>query len=446
MKPLRQGILYWLVGLAVLWGAPQVSAQAQWKEKMTLSFSEPVRVPGKVLPAGKYMFKLAPSQSNRNIVQIYDEGERELLATTMTVPKKREEAKGDVVLTFGAAAAGAPPALQAYFYPGTIYGHEFVYPEQEARELAARHRTLVVSHDVKGADDETATLRIFNDRGESRDFVAHTSSPGDMTEPDAKAPMVMTDRQGENVSLDTLEENASKYIGQRISVDAEVEEIYGPRLFTIDEPNWGDLDGEVLVFMPSILAALVAEGDRVTISGTMRPFMKAEIEREWGWLETTPEIEADFSVRPVLVAERVVGGQGDLAMRITTEPSPVGTSGGSAAGKTATTASGGKSPALNSVADVATASDEAIGRTVDLNGVTVDEVQKDGGFWVRDARGNRAFVLPQDHHNNMMKVSKGQNISIDGITLAMPDGMRDRLNTGPGGQADLYVFATSVTR
>lgn len=442
MKPLRQTALYGAIALSVLWGAPQVSAQAQWKEKTILTFSDPVRVPGAVLQPGKYVFKLAPSPTNRHIVQVFDESESELITTTITVPKKRQDPKGDVVLTFGAGASGAPLALKGYFYPGSIYGHEFVYPEKEAREIAMRHRTVVVSHDIEGSNFESATLRVFNDRGEPGDFVASTAGTPD--EPDAMAPVVMADRQGERVSLDKLEENPSTYLGKRVSVDAEVEEVYGPRVFTIDEPNWGDLDGEILVFMPTALAALVAENDRVTISGTMRPFMKAELEREWGWLDASPEIEADFSTRPVLVAERLIGGRGDVAMVITTaDPVAVGTSGGTAAGTDAGTRRG-TGPALDSVADLATAADDAIGRTVDLNNVTVAEIQKDGGFWVRDAQKNRVFVLPQDHQN--VKVTTGQRVSVDGVTLAMPDGMRDRLNPGPGGEADLYVFATTVTR
>jgi hypothetical protein len=60
----------------------------------------------------------------------------------------------------------------------------------------------------------------------------------------ASATAVQADRQGMQVSVDDLEDNPTKYIGQFISVDAEVEKVFGPRLFTIDEPNWADLDGD----------------------------------------------------------------------------------------------------------------------------------------------------------------------------------------------------------
>ncbi len=43
-----------------------------WNHKTKLPFSEPIEVPGKVLPAGEYTFKLMDSQSDRHIVEIYN--------------------------------------------------------------------------------------------------------------------------------------------------------------------------------------------------------------------------------------------------------------------------------------------------------------------------------------------------------------------------------------
>ena len=47
------------------------SAKAdEWNKETTVSFKEPVAVPGQVLAPGTYVFKLADSQSDRHIVQI----------------------------------------------------------------------------------------------------------------------------------------------------------------------------------------------------------------------------------------------------------------------------------------------------------------------------------------------------------------------------------------
>jgi hypothetical protein len=43
----------------------------EWNKETKLEFSAPVEVPGKVLTAGKYVFKIADSESNRNIRSSY---------------------------------------------------------------------------------------------------------------------------------------------------------------------------------------------------------------------------------------------------------------------------------------------------------------------------------------------------------------------------------------
>jgi len=48
-----------------------VSARAdEWSQLTKLTFSEPVEIPGRTLPAGTYWFVLADSDSDRNIVQV----------------------------------------------------------------------------------------------------------------------------------------------------------------------------------------------------------------------------------------------------------------------------------------------------------------------------------------------------------------------------------------
>jgi hypothetical protein len=68
---------------------------------------------------------------------------------------------------------------------------------------------------------------------------------------DASAPVVRADVSGLRVSVDDLEDNARRYMGQRVTVDATVDDVYGPRLFTIDEPRWGDLEGEIFLQVPN---------------------------------------------------------------------------------------------------------------------------------------------------------------------------------------------------
>lgn len=82
------------------------------------------------------------------------------MTTTQAVPTKRADRSGDVVLRFNPTDAGTPPALKSWFYPGTSYGHEFIYPDEQAREIAQRTKSIVLSTDVPGGDDELIGRRV----------------------------------------------------------------------------------------------------------------------------------------------------------------------------------------------------------------------------------------------------------------------------------------------
>jgi hypothetical protein len=98
-----------------------------WNHKTIVTFSESIEVPGQVLPAGTYVFKLADSQANRHIVQIWTEDEMELIATIFTIPSQRPGPSDYSVFRFDERPANSPQALAAWFYPGETGGEEFVY-------------------------------------------------------------------------------------------------------------------------------------------------------------------------------------------------------------------------------------------------------------------------------------------------------------------------------
>jgi len=120
---------------AAAWFAPAARAD-EWDKQTVLTFNEPVEIPGQVLLAGTYVFKLLDSPSDRTIVQIFTEDQQHLLATVMAVPDYRVEPKGNTVVTFEERPAGSPEALHSWFYPGDNYGVEFVYPKSDQQYAA----------------------------------------------------------------------------------------------------------------------------------------------------------------------------------------------------------------------------------------------------------------------------------------------------------------------
>ena len=136
-----------ITAVLALVGAPGASAQPQWSDKTVLTFDGPVEVPGATLEAGAYQFRLVNSAANRQMVQIWNEDRTKLFTTTMAVPVKRLDTTGDVVVTFVSTAPGTPPAIKSWFYPGQVRGHQFVYPEEQARRIARTSKELVLSAD-----------------------------------------------------------------------------------------------------------------------------------------------------------------------------------------------------------------------------------------------------------------------------------------------------------
>jgi hypothetical protein len=113
-----------------------------WNQSAQFRFSQPVQIPGRVLPAGTYRFQLADS-NDRHLVQIFRE-DRSLVATLYSIPRVREGRGLDVAITLANRGATQPQAIVSWFFVGETQGHEFLYPNQEEHELAhAAQRTFV---------------------------------------------------------------------------------------------------------------------------------------------------------------------------------------------------------------------------------------------------------------------------------------------------------------
>jgi hypothetical protein len=112
----------------------------EWNKRMEFQFSAAVEIPGKVLSAGKYVFQVVDSDSDRNLVQVFSEdtnGKESLVATLMAIPDIMSETPDQPIVHFEERSSGAPQAIHSWFYPGENTGWEFVYPKGETRETGA---------------------------------------------------------------------------------------------------------------------------------------------------------------------------------------------------------------------------------------------------------------------------------------------------------------------
>jgi len=106
------------------------SAKADdWNKETNVSLSAPTEIPGQIFPPGNYIFKLADDQANRNIVQIFTQDQRHLIATIQAVPASRLEPTGDAVITSQERPTGRPEAIGRWLFAGDLNGVGFVYPQ-----------------------------------------------------------------------------------------------------------------------------------------------------------------------------------------------------------------------------------------------------------------------------------------------------------------------------
>jgi hypothetical protein len=112
---------------------PLVKAD-EWDKRSVVTFNEPVEVPGVqnhghgvILVPGTYVFKLADSSSDRDIVQIFNKDESQIYTTTIAIPEYRMTPTDHTVIHFEERRVGSPEAIKDWYYPGDLRGEEFLY-------------------------------------------------------------------------------------------------------------------------------------------------------------------------------------------------------------------------------------------------------------------------------------------------------------------------------
>jgi hypothetical protein len=128
MKKFSNVSLLLVAALMALVLSPATKAD-EWDKKTIVTFDQDVEIPGQVLPAGTYVFKLLRSSPNRFIVQIWTEHESHLLSTLMTVGDSYPNPSGEAyfVLDMTGTDEGYPPVVASWFFGGGDEGRDFIY-------------------------------------------------------------------------------------------------------------------------------------------------------------------------------------------------------------------------------------------------------------------------------------------------------------------------------
>jgi hypothetical protein len=164
--------------------AVQTARADDWNRKTVITFSGPVEVPGvgqHSLPAGTYVFKILDSQSDRHIVQIFNQDETQVLTTILAIPNYRLKTTDKTTITFRERPAGQPEALRAWFYPGRAWGEEFVYAKSRALELAKETNEPVLASSIEETTPvealKTAPIEAVAPTGEPVELATVVEAP-----------------------------------------------------------------------------------------------------------------------------------------------------------------------------------------------------------------------------------------------------------------------------
>jgi len=193
-----------------------------WNKKTIITISEAVQVPGAVLQPGKYVMKLMDSQSDRHIVQIFNEREDQLQTTILAIPNYRLQPTGKTEFQWWETPAGQPKAMRAWFYPGDNFGQEFAYPKNTAIQIAQASSTATTVPALSDEDVNKATVSSVDKSGAESELNKETytaqvapapapeAAPAPAPEP-APAPTVAPDTGTRARTEDTLPKTASPF-------------------------------------------------------------------------------------------------------------------------------------------------------------------------------------------------------------------------------------------
>jgi hypothetical protein len=134
-----------IVFLLALSIALPVARADEGNEATEVTFSQPVQIPGRVLPAGTYWFVLPENAAEHDQVRIYNSDRTILYATLLTANAERLQPTDNAAFTFTERRSGQPQAIVSWFYPGRLNGHEFLYSAQAQKELAKNKQVTVVA-------------------------------------------------------------------------------------------------------------------------------------------------------------------------------------------------------------------------------------------------------------------------------------------------------------
>ena len=208
-----------------------------------------------------------------------------------------------------------------------------------------------------------------------------------------------TGAQQDKPTVDKVKEAPAAYYGKKLTLTGEVDSPHADmREFTL-EGSEGIFDNDIRVLTKSPVkmgGAPLAEDQRVIVTGTVRRFTTAEVEREVGW-DLSPELEVELRDKPVLVAEEI--------RRV--EPSATWTD---------------KTPEgeiIGTMMLVTAVTPEALaGQKIRIDKAKVQSTTSKG-VWIGSSHADQTFVMPTGDAD-LSKIKAGDMVDVRGTVKKTP--------------------------
>lgn len=198
--------------------------------------------------------------------------------------------------------------------------------------------------------------------------------------------------------VDQVKEHPAWYYDKKVRVTGEIDEVYSDQAFRLEGTGWA-FDDDIVVLMKKPLDAAshtsYAKNDELIVTGTVRRFVVADVERDLGW-DLTPEIEIKLKERPVLIAEAV--------RKITPEQA-----------KAAAEVMKGD---VETVAEILAVTDQKSlhGKNVDLNREKVQAIVGKG-MWIGPSTSEKVYVVPKEMPKDVVA---GDYVTVSGELEEVP--------------------------
>ena len=126
--------------------APTTTNASEWDLMTKFTVNHPFEVPGLTLaPNTRYTIRLYDSPSTRNVVQVLNGDDTKMLTQFMAISDERLEPVDKTTFTFIETEPGYPMPIKEWFYPGRNIGLEFVYPKEQALEIARHAKEAILT-------------------------------------------------------------------------------------------------------------------------------------------------------------------------------------------------------------------------------------------------------------------------------------------------------------